>query len=375
VLPRPYLRTVSDERGLVSLSGVVAGTYSLAVGHAGYSRVSFLADTAAPAVIELVPYATIAGRVVRQLRAADGPLTLELLRRTKSETGESGWTLHSKTEADRLGRYRFAGLPEGEFTVRCSLSERLSAVEGEAPNDDGPATAYLGGTAGAAQATTISLRTGQEATAPDLPGERLRLHRLSGALVSSGSGKPLTDVVVNLCRTQTGEGGWVRPEVARETSATGKFAFGGLVEGTYTLMVQRGYELQRFDLNVPGRDVLGLTVTADDAFPVEIAARCEGCNLADLVDARFEFRRDVELDWAPANSQPGPAIKNTPAIIQPNGTASAALLPGRYRIRVVGSAGYTVAAVQQDGQSIFDGSTLTTKHAGRLTITVKKSTK
>ena len=369
-LPRPYLRTVSDGGGGVFLRELFAGTYSVVAEHPGYARASALTDTstgaAAPRVIELGPNAAIAGRIRGQRATTAYPLVVELLQGTKSGTGQVEWTVYSKTQPDALGRYRFFGLPAGEFTVRVSLPEQISGSLSGVPREDGPSALYLG----------VTAHAGRETAAPDLPAEGLRYRCVSGTLVSRGTGKPLTNLVLTLGRTSYYGGEPATgppPRVVQGVSDSGAFAFDGLLERSYVLVVQSGYEIQRFDFDLRDHSLQGLTVLADDAIAMRIATQCGGCAIANLVGARFEFNRDLALDWDPPGQQSTMDYKYPPAIIQADGTASVSLLPGRYRVRIVGVAGYTLAAVQQGGRSVYDGGMLTVEHAGSLSIRVKKS--
>jgi len=362
----PSIHSACDGNGVFFLSNIPPGPYSVWVQHRGYARTSTLVpewgaecsisaapDTSTPETIDLVPAAVLTGRAVTPFLGM--PVRIWLIQRKVSGGVISLARLLFPIDTDALGYYRIAGLPAGEYAIGApGLTETPT---------------YLGGSADPAGAQFVSAQAGRQVSAPDLVVAPPPTRRVSGVLRDS-AGNPLAKLhlVARMARIDA-----PMSPVEGQTDEAGHFAFDGLQEGVYTLVLYRETE-DLLEFKVGDRDLTDLALVAAPTFSIKFAITCGGCSVASLGGAHVEVVRNLGLYWSSSNRTD--ALRHAPlqAPVFSDATASFdGLSRGRYFIRIRGIIGYSIDSIQQDGENIFDGKTIFIDHGGRLSIVVKHS--
>lgn len=155
----------------------------------------------------------------------------------------------ARPAVDMQGRWEISGLLPGEYRVhvKLELNERRQS-SGLLQNSSSSSFTqydidyYLGDTAQASAAKTVTLEADERNTGEDVTVPVSRLHSLSGAVVDAGSGQPINSARVSLLFPDTGA-----TLVSVSVDATTRtFTFPYVPEGAYTLRVENAREA-RFD--------------------------------------------------------------------------------------------------------------------------------
>jgi hypothetical protein len=166
--------------------------------------------------------------------------------------------------SDDLGAFRLFRLPPGGYYVSASYSERDQKSGGGSyrwsPNvsnaDDGFPTLYFGGAYNATQSARIDLGQGDNAATNVYYKEGPR-YSVSGRMIG-----PEGDVCGRIAIVP--EGGVVDPEKDFITNACGRFTVKGLSPGVHVLLsVGKGFASDAIRINIPDRNVEGVTVTME----------------------------------------------------------------------------------------------------------------
>jgi protocatechuate 3,4-dioxygenase beta subunit len=215
--------------------------------------------------------AAIAGRVLDE---AGEPLTRIRVQAIKvlANGGRTEPVGNNNTQTDDLGRFRFFGLPAGDYLVKATPEPMHT--RGKDSSSPAFVETFYPAAASSDGAVRIRIKPGQDADGFDILLARTKTFRVSG-IVLDPDGQPWGDAAGSLTRSE-GNGEELRVDAA------GRFAVSGLVPGTYQISVRpradgrNGYGETRFtvdDANVenlvvattPAVDVRGRVVFDDDA--------------------------------------------------------------------------------------------------------------
>jgi hypothetical protein len=241
------LTVVSDAGGAFDVPRIPAGKYQLRANKTGY----FLKGRGANAASGDHPVTVRDGQTVRSVtlvmsrggavvgRIVDefgDPVDQVLVHAVKHSYQPDGKRLAVAAGVSDLtddrGEFRVYGLPPGDFIVAASSRtldpepHRAGVFNTTAPVERAPT--YFPGTLDIAEAQTISLRSGQEASVQFavLPG---RTFRISGTVIaSSGAPGPLTRITLANATSSR------RPE---PVAPDGGFTFDGVPPGDYSLTI------------------------------------------------------------------------------------------------------------------------------------------
>jgi protocatechuate 3,4-dioxygenase beta subunit len=400
-----HIQAVTDDGGRFAFAGLRAGRYTLAAekpahvkAYYGSKRVArgpgtllAIADgqRVTDVVIRLLRGAVIEGTVVdengfpvssAQVRAQQ-PVVVNGERRFISPPVSQQWA----TTDDR-GRYRLYGLPPGEYVVRsggggsltggdvrlttAAAIEATSGTPGSGTVHEAPhvtrAGVFFPGVADAVLADVITLAAGEERTGVDIRSALVRASRIEGTIVGP-SGQPIRNVLIGLANVSAGSM-WGSPGIIRP-GADGRFTLSGLTPGRY-LFFGRGTEgdapatpaatlplWAETEVTVAEADVLDVVVQFSPGVSVSGRLAFQGTQPAP--DAST-----LRLTLGAVPSIAGAAVSLPPLSPQQDGSFTfRGVAPGRYRLAVSGSVGWSLRAAMLNGADVLD--TLLEVHTAR----------
>lgn len=260
----------TDGDGRFSFSGLPADRYTVGVskppylgtvagakrpGRPGTPIALAEGETIANVAVRMTMGAAITGIITdeRGLPAANAAVSLLQWRMQDGERMLGSTPgLTNNTTTDDLGRYRYFGLPPGEYAVAAMRSaapaapRRLSAAEVDAtikggvappPQPQAPllryAPVYYPGTTRSADAQAIAVGAGDERTDVDFRLEAVTTARVEG-IVATGDGQQLGRAVV---RITSPAGSLLSTASVVSVGPDGRFGVSGLLPGTHIFMV------------------------------------------------------------------------------------------------------------------------------------------
>jgi len=264
------VRTAAD--GTFKFGGIPPDNYTLIVIH---DRIKAIVPVRVPSrqiqegvVVVVNPAPAITGTVFNPFGQRLASVRVDAFRMAYRPTG-AHLRLVKSAMSDDLGSFRLFRLPPGGHYVSASYSERDQKSGGAgyrwSPNvsnaDDGFPTLYFGGGYNATQSSRVDLGQGDnpETNVYYKEGQR---YSVSGRMIG-----PEGDVCGRLAIVP--DGGVVDPEKDFLANACGRFTVKGLSPGLYFLLaVGKGFASDAIRINIPDRDVDGITVTMEKTVTV-----------------------------------------------------------------------------------------------------------
>lgn len=314
--------TTTADDGTFVFEHVAPGTYHLGASKAGFVTMEVAepigvaaAERVDGVVAELTPGAVIGGTVTERFGQPAVSADVALL--------SKGRTVASRTADDR-GQYRFFGLAAGEYTVlvRSYLDANLILQVNGRTMRYAP-TAYPG---------PIAVRAGEERSDADVQMRLVALATIAGT-VAAADGASRPNVIVGLRAADAIAGVTPRLVDGSEPVTAGAFEFPGVAPGRYILFATtlpagatpEGRRLVGLvTLDVDGEDLRDVTVTMQPAPTIAGRVAIEG--------GKLPARTLVAMSPLPGSIDIGGT-----AVVQPDGTFSATVAPGRYEIRISGA--------------------------------------
>jgi hypothetical protein len=375
--------TYTDAAGAFTFTNLPMGRYTIDVSKAAYVRTAFgakrhdrpgtpimLTDTQRAQTIQvrMARGSVITGRVVDEYgQPAQGArVRAQMARTVNGERVLSDLPLAGAIfgePADDRGVYRLYGLPAGEYVISVTprnqgmgdirrmteqeiraaeqaVKQPQSALEPEAPPPTvGYATMFYPGVLTAAQASTVTVKAGEERQGVDIAVQFVRTTNVEGTVITPNGVRPEAVELLLLPR-QTGGGllgggtGGVAVFMAggnRRIGPDGKFSFTGVTPGPYTLTARFNQEGQGLwanaDVDVDGELVSGISLSLQEGMTVSgrMAFEAEG------VDPPTLFSR-ARLNLMPAEGS-GVMIGSSQTNVSSSGTFTMrGVVPGRYRV-------------------------------------------
>jgi hypothetical protein len=292
----------TDADGRYQFSELPAGRYSISVSRNGYVTLSFgqqrpfepgkPLDLADGQVAEKIDFAlprggVIAGRITDEAGEPLAGVGVRAMRYQYQPDGRRRLTPASGTvtpygiQTDDLGQFRVYGLMPGSYVVSASVNPiggssampmpggGMAMTFGNNDGSDGYSTTYYPGTANEAEAHTVTVRVGQEASAffSMIPA---RLSQISGVIRNS-QGRPATNINFTIRSTEGGTG--IGRMFGGMAGPDGNFVMQNVAPGDYVIdvrpmMARPGatavapeLEFASVPLTVTGQNIGGLVIT------------------------------------------------------------------------------------------------------------------
>jgi len=373
--------TFTDASGAFAFTGLPLGRYTIEASKPGFVRIAYgarrydrpgtpvtLTDAQRTQALQMrmARGSVITGRIVddfgqpaqgarvraQMVRLVNGERTLVEVPIPGAIFGEA---------ADDRGVYRLYGLPAGEYVlsatprnsgwgdIRRMGEAEIRAAEQAVKQPQSPlepdntpvmmgyTSVFFPGVLNAAQASSVSVKSGEERQGVDFVVQFVRTATIEGTVVTPGGVKPEAVELLMLPRQSPamslGGGGVFISSSNRRVGPDGRFSFSGITPGAYTLsarLYQDGGASALWanaDLDVDGQAVSGITLSLQEGLTISGRMAFE----ADGVDPPTLFSR-ARLNLIPA--EPGGLMLGSPgAEVTSTGAFSLrGVIPGKYRI-------------------------------------------
>ncbi len=376
--------TTTDPEGRFTIGSLPADRYQVAASKAPYlgaiagarrparpgSPVVVAAGQTIDGVsIRLPMGAAIAGTITDELGRPGGHVALTLQQwRTQAGERELVAARTPNAHTDEHGRYRFYGLPPGEYVVaalgtaftamgrQLSVSEVDAALKGAsiAAPPASPmqvAPVYFPGTSRPADAVPIVVQAGDDRQGVDFRLEFVRPARIEG-VVATSDGTPPTGTTVQM----SARGSALSRSTISRVGPEGRFGVAGMPPGTYVAIAQGSGALAgqaaAAVIELSGQDVERVTLTLRPALTLTGRLAFDGASPPALGGRRIP----VQALSIPAGNVAASATDAAGAF------SIAPLMPGRYVLggplffgaASMDSVAWTVQSVLADGRDITD---------------------
>jgi uncharacterized protein (DUF2141 family) len=395
-------QAMSDDEGRFAFEGLPSGRYTLSAEkpayvtmHHGSPRPGFgpgtpvsLADGQKQQVVMRVPRGAVIAGVIRApdgqpIASAQAQLSrvqaVGVQLRTMAVPG-----VRTTSTTDDKGRFRFYGLPPGEYVIRGTgnsstngeirltteaeieaATRAAAAVTRSGPAPLAPAAqtppvprvvyaaTYAPGATDLEGAQRFRVGLGQEILDVDITVTLARTGAASGVAIGP-DGEPQANALVSVVNTRT-RSVWISPGGVRP-DASGRFRLAGLPEGDYALIgrapesgAAQGAMLlfAETPFTMTGEDIADLQLSFQRG--VTVSGRAEVIGAGNIAGLR--------LGLTPIGAIPGSAAAPSAESVEADGAfVFKGVAPGRYRITTPGVTGLTLRAAMLGDVDTLDGS-------------------
>lgn len=370
----------TDASGAFVFENLSSGRYTIEASKPGYVRTAYgarrhdrpgtpvtLTETQRTQVLQLrmARGSVITGRIVdefgqpaqgarvraQQVRIVNGQRTLSEVPVMGAVLGES---------ADDRGVYRLYGLPAGEYVISATprnsgqgdirrLSEmeiraaEQAVKEPQSPLDPdmppvmvGYTAVFFPGVLSAAQAGSVSVKSGEERQGVDFAVQFVRTATIEGTVSAPGNVRPDSIELLILPRQSGlgpgGPGFMMFSGSNRRVGPDGRFTFTGITPGSYTVSARVNSDggtplWANADIDVDGQPVSGVTLSLQEGLTVSGRFAFE----VDGVDPPTLMTR-ARLNLVPVDAT-GIMLNPTTSEVGASGTFTMrGVVPGRYRL-------------------------------------------
>ena len=353
VAPGRY-RLFLEKTGLVEVNGrglkADVNVFTVQAGHA-------VEDL----LFRMLPTAIISGRVTDE----DGdPMSGVRIVAQKKKPGKATRETAGSEATNDLGEYRLAGLFPGQYWVvampppdmRDYEKQQEKSPQGDNQSDLQPdtryVTTYYPGTYDAMQASTVTLKAGDEMPV-NLTLTPARTYRVRGIVTGVTIGqKPTVDLV-----SKAGDSAH-----SIEVGPDGQFELRGVAPGSYVLRASAGTESQtltaRQDINVVAADVEGVKLAPLPSFKLSGRLQVEGRGPGTLTQYSVNLR-PAELPEDPAFFMSQDFFGENALVDRLGNFEWKNVNPGNYIVQVYGGEGqgFYLKSATRGGQDIATGFT------------------
>jgi hypothetical protein len=369
--------TSTDNQGMFEIRDLAAGRYSVTANKAGYVTGQFgqrrpgdpgtpiqLADgqTADKVTFVLSRGGVITGRIVDDGGEPVAGTMVQAMRfqfigGTRRMVPAGGGPMGGGDTTDDQGVYRLYGLPPGDYFVSAN-NRNMGFITPDLNNteQDGFAPTYFPGTPSVTEATRITVKPGQEVSAP-FGLIVARMARVRGRVLNS-RGEPVGRTMLMLTPADAMFGMAFSTANNAMVGADGAFQFTNVSPGRYNLNVRpmnmpgQASEFATMPLTVGNEDIDGLLVTTS------VGATARGVIMTDdgtPPPFRFDQVQIFPQSTDPSNQMMGggPPRVNEDYTFELTNLFDRRVMRGSVGV-VGGSLGWSMKAVIYDGQDVTD---------------------
>lgn len=206
----------------------------------------------------------IAGSVTYEDGSPAPNLRLNLFRKTNSGVQQVVSGLNAALTGNRTddrGYFRIAGLPAGEYLLAAnedSQSVPAGSLDGSffgfGAGGSSLTRIFYGDVPSLKEAKSIRLALGEERNDADIHLVTQKLHSISGTLVAKSDQHPVAEANISL--TITNPESHAQGSALSVTDEEGRWAFDGIPDGVYTIMVNPGFEVVELEAKTRHPDSL-----------------------------------------------------------------------------------------------------------------------
>ena len=342
----------SDAAGQFAFPDTTPGQYRLIVQSNGYARTEYgqkissgqgtpirLAPGQKISGIEmrLVATGTISGRILDSNGRPALHVPVRLAQSAWDANGQHYLNVRLNTQSDDRGEYRFYYVTPGSYIVGAGIlmGEIRDILAGDPQSTY--AVSYFPGTPDIERADMISIRSGEEVQGADIRVSRTRLYAIHGRIIDNGTGAPPTSANPALSYQAIDRGGLSGMSVSENYNPrTGEFAFSRLVPGTYGVAAtyqvgpaRGGSSFTAFaSVRIVDSDIQDLVLKAADTVSIGVTLRAEGQGALP--------QRGAGVQLQPLSANGDSVALMPPGVVRagPDGTFTATLATGSYRLRI-----------------------------------------
>jgi len=217
----------------VQRTGYIPQQYS-ALGRGGSTLTLASGQELTGIVVKLVPQGVISGKVTDEdgdpmAQCAVQVLSLRYIRGKRQYQAVQGMTVND------LGEFRVASLAPGRYLVSVVYQHSTGALK-NAPEENYAMT-YYPSTTDPAQATPVIVTAGGEIRGMEIRLVKARTYRVRGKVIDAVTNVPVREVYLNLIPANDNGMFETNANGAVVRNASGTFDIGGLLPGSYLLMI------------------------------------------------------------------------------------------------------------------------------------------
>jgi protocatechuate 3,4-dioxygenase beta subunit len=254
--------TVTDRDGRYRLDGLPAGRYYIAAEKAGFAppmepstmqRFEVFTGQALDGLTVVMRRGGVfTGRVLDSLGQplANAGVTALLKRLTSNEwpagPAWSGAPLlmpSGQSQTNDLGEFRIFGLSAGEYVIVANLHSGFGGIAASSSAATMMTSTYFPGTADVSAAQAVTVKAGETVSDLTIRLVTVPAFHVSGVVVDE-RGAPVEGAMVMLMRGRRGTNSLLAlsmgPEAMSPSDASGRFTFGGVPAGSYTVRASGG---------------------------------------------------------------------------------------------------------------------------------------
>ena len=295
------LKAVSDNEGKFTIENIDPGRYTLAAERQGFVNQNYGASRptgpgttlqlkASQAMndiaFKLTPQGIIAGRVLDDDNEPVSGLSIQV-QQYRYVLGKRRLIPAAATPimTNDLGEFRAPNLSPGRYYVAASsqkLADIQSGTERSATKGppEGPVPTFYPNATDAATASPVEVGPGAEVRGIDIRLRKARVFRVSGKVVNSATGSPMSPAMIMVFRREGGAMSTMPASMYMVQGDKGVFELRNVSPGSYSMLAMstnpQDMMIQMSSIDVTEQDIEGVVISLGSGFDVPVTAKLEG---------------------------------------------------------------------------------------------------